>query len=121
MNAWPLRPLHRLPGPPYILLVDAGETCYPRPPDLRGDTAHRLEVPLGGDREPGLYYVNLQAGELAGYLYLLLYRQGDARRLLAVAEGGVEDLYSTHMSLILHDLKTNRGYREIGGRLATAG
>jgi hypothetical protein len=113
--------LHSLPGTHDVLLVDAGEARDPRPLDLRSNTAYRLEVPLGGDREPGLYYVNLQAGELAGYLYLLLYRQGDARRLLAVAEGGVEDLYSTHMSLFLHDLKTNRGYREIGGRLARAG
>ncbi len=68
------------------------------PFDLRGDAADGLEVPLGGDREPGLDYVHLQAGELAGYLYLLLYGQGDARRLLAVTEGGVEDLYSTHVS-----------------------
>src|SRR5215211_4432427 len=112
MNAWPLRPLHRLPGPPYILLVDAGETCDPRPPDLRGDAAHRLEIPLGGDREPGLYYVHLQAGELAGYLYLLFYGQGDAWGLLTVAEGGIEDLYSTHISLILSTSKSNCGSRE---------
>src|SRR5215208_4657799 len=46
----------------------------------------------------GPYYVHLQAGELAGYLYLLLHGQGDPWRLLAVAECGVEDLYSTHVS-----------------------
>ncbi len=121
VDARPLRPLHSLPGTHDVLLVDAGEACDPRPPHLRSDTAHRLEVSLGGDREPGLYYVYLQAGKLAGYLYLLFYRQGDAWRLLAVAEGGVEDLYSTHISLILPNLKTNWGSREIGGRLARAG
>src|SRR5829696_9284117 len=35
------------------------EACDPRPSDLRGDAAHRLEVPLRGDGEPGLYYVHL--------------------------------------------------------------
>src|SRR5215208_6563639 len=98
VDAWPLRPLHSLPGAHYVLLVGAGEACNPRPLDLRGDAANRLEISLGGDREPGLYYVHLQAGELAGYLYLLLYGQGDPWRLLAVAERGVEDLYSTHVS-----------------------
>src|SRR5215203_2260897 len=98
VDAWPLCPLHSLPGTHDVLLVDAGEACDPRSFDLRGDAAHRLEVSLGGDREPGLYYVHLQAGELAGYLYLLFHGQGDPWRLLAVAECGVEDLYSTHVS-----------------------
>ena len=76
------------------------------PLDLRGYAGDGLEVPLAGNGEARFDHVHFQAGELAGYLYFLLHRQGDAGRLLAVAEGGVEDLYSTHLSLILSTSKT---------------
>ena len=68
--------------------------------------------------KPGLDHVHLQAGELVGYLDLLLHGEGDAGRLLAVAEGGVEDLYSTHVSLILSTIENEVEVRllEVGGR-----
>jgi hypothetical protein len=85
VDARPLGPLHGLPSAHDILLVDAGEAGDPGPLDLRGDATDRLEVSLAGNGEARLYHVHLEAGELAGYLYLLLHGQGNARRLLAVA------------------------------------
>jgi hypothetical protein len=118
VDAWPPRPLHGLPGPDDVLLVDAGETGDPGSLDLGSDAGDGLEVSLTGNGKARLYNVNLQAGELAGYLYFLLHGQGDAWRLLAVAEGGVEDLYSTHVSLILSrsETKLELRLRVIGGR-----
>ena len=94
----PTRPLHGLPGALDVLLVDAGEPCDGRALHFCGDAGYGFEVALGGDREAGLDHVYLQASELFGYLQLLLDRERDARRLLAVPQCGVEDLYSTHVS-----------------------
>src|SRR5215210_6438223 len=114
VDAGPCGPLHGLPGPHDVLLVDAGEAGDPRPLDLRSDAGDRLEVPLAGYREARLYHVHPQAGELAGYLYFLLHRQGDTRRLLAVAEGSIEDLYSTHVSLILSYIENKLRLKVVG-------
>jgi hypothetical protein len=46
---------------------------------------------LGGGREPGLDDMDPDLGELPGYLFLLGEREGDARCLLAIPEGGVEN------------------------------
>ncbi len=56
-----------------------------------GDFAHRLEVAVGGDREAGLDDVDAHLVEQFGNLQLVLERHGGARRLLAVAQRGVED------------------------------
>ncbi len=101
VDAGPLRPLHRLPRALDVLLVDAGQPCDDWPFHLGGDAGDRLEVALARDREPGLDDVDLEPRELVGDLDLLLHGEGDAGRLLAVAKGGVEDLYSTHVSLVL--------------------
>ena len=61
------------------------------PCDLAGDRLHGLEVARRGDREAGLDDVDAQARELVRDLELLGRVQRDARRLLAVAQGGVED------------------------------
>ena len=57
----------------------------------RGDRLHRLEVALAGDREAGLDDVDPEARQLLGDLELLALVEGDARRLLAVAQRRVED------------------------------
>ena len=59
--------------------------------DLAGDRLHGLEVAGRGDREAGLDDVHAQPRELVGDLELLGRVQRDAGRLLAVAQGGVED------------------------------
>ena len=61
------------------------------PFDLPRDRLHGLEVAGRGDREAGLDHVHAEPRELVGDLELLLLVQRDARRLLAVAQGRVED------------------------------
>src|SRR5215213_7878240 len=70
------------------------EAADDRALDLTRDRPHGLEVAGRGDREAGLDDVHAQARELMGDLELLARVQRDARRLLAVAQGGVEDDYS---------------------------
>ena len=60
-------------------------------PRLLRDPADRLEVPGRGGREARLDHVHLEPGELARDLQLLRGGQPGAGRLLAVAQGGVED------------------------------
>jgi len=62
--------------------------------DLPCDRLHRLEVAGRRDREPGLDDVDPETRQLLGDLELLRDVEGDARRLLAVAQRGVEDQYS---------------------------
>src|SRR3954468_3225149 len=52
-----------------------------------------LEVARRRDREAGLDHVNAKPRELVRDLDLLLLVERDPRRLLAVAQRGVEDLY----------------------------
>ena len=80
--------------------VDVGEGRAGQAADdrARGPPAamacDRLEVALAGDREAGLDDVDAEAGELLGDLELLAHVERDARRLLAVAQRGVEDDHS---------------------------
>ena len=71
--------------------MNAGEAGDHRALDLAGDRLHGLEVAGRGDREAGLDDVHAQPRELVGDLELLGRVQRDARRLLAVSQGGVED------------------------------
>ena len=88
----PLGDADRLDGPLRVAVAAAGERGD-RDPALRllGDPADRLEVAGRGGREAGLDDVDLEPGELAGDLELLGGGQPGARRLLAVAQGRVED------------------------------
>ena len=91
VDARPLRVPHRFPA-----AVDVGEVRARQPADHRvprepGDLADRLEVALRGDREAGLDDVDPHLVEERRDLQLLLEGHGGARRLLAVAERGVEN------------------------------
>ena len=57
--------------------------------------------PSAGDREPGLDDVDAEARELLGDLELLADVERDAGRLLAVAQGRVEDLHRVHHGWLL--------------------
>ena len=92
MDAGPLGILDRTPGGVDVGLVGAGEAADHRALDLARDRLHGLEVAGRGDREPGLDHVDAEARELLGDLHLLLGVERDPRRLLAVAERGVEDV-----------------------------
>src|SRR5258706_9689370 len=56
-----------------------------------GDLADGFEVAVGGDREAGLDHIDAHLFQDLGELDLFLERHRGARRLLAVAHGGVED------------------------------
>jgi hypothetical protein len=71
------------------------------PLHLAGDRLHGLEVARRGDREARLDDVDAQPRELVGDLELLGGVERDPRRLLAVSQGGVEDLYAVHGTLLL--------------------
>ena len=95
-----LRVLDGLPCTIDVRRVRAGQAGDDRALDLAGDRLHRLEVAGRGDREAGLDDVDAQPRELVGDLELLGRVQRDARRLLAVAQRGVEDLYVVHVVVL---------------------
>src|SRR5262249_13541580 len=88
--------LDRPDGAVDVLLARAGERQHDRARDRLGDAAYRLEVTSGGRREARLDDVDAEMLELACDRELLLDVHGGARRLLAVAERGVEDPYPVH-------------------------
>src|SRR5262249_2277243 len=109
--------LDRVPGRVDVGLVGAGEPADDRPLHVVGDRLDSLEVTGRGDREAGLDHVDAEPGELLRDLDLLLRVEGDARRLLAVAQGRIEDVdpvlvrdrlgcttYVTHEYLLLLNL-----------------
>ena len=94
VDARALGVLDRVPGGVDVLLAGAGEAADHGALDLARDRLHGLEVAGRGDREAGLDHVHAEPRELVRDLELLLPVERDARRLLAVAQGRVEDLYS---------------------------
>ena len=85
---------HRLPRALDVGGIGARQAGDHGSMDLAGDRLHGLEVAGRGDREARLDDVDAQARELVGDLELLGRVERDARRLLAVAQRGVEDQYS---------------------------
>ena len=79
-----------------VLLAGARQPEDDRLRHRVGDPPHGLEVALRRGREAGLDDVDAELLELARDHQLLLDVHGRARRLLAVAQRGVEDLYSVH-------------------------
>ena len=59
--------------------------------DLLGDGDDSFEIAVGGDGETGLDDVDAHVVERFGNLQLFFQRHGGAGRLLAVAQGGVEN------------------------------
>src|SRR5205823_3205528 len=87
--------------------VDIGHVRPSQPGDDRTldgarDLLYRLEVAGRGNREPGLDHVHPKPSQLLGDLELFLRVQRDARRLLAVTQGRVEDQYSVWVSVWAH-------------------
>ena len=88
----PLGDLDRLDRPLRVAVLAARERRDGDPAaGLLGDPPDRLEVAGRGGREAGLDDVDLEPRQLAGDLELLGRGQAGAGRLLAVAQGGVED------------------------------
>ncbi|MNJ40067.1 hypothetical protein D3C77_349520 [compost metagenome] len=74
-----------------VLLVGARQGGEDRPLDLARHAADAFLVARRGGGEAGLDHVHAQVAQDMGHLQLGLGRHGEARRLFAVAQGGVED------------------------------
>ena len=70
-----------------------------------GDLVHRLEVAVRGDGEPRLDDVDAHFLEDLGDAQLLVQVHGGARRLLAVAERGIEDDDPVGILAVAHGTK----------------
>jgi hypothetical protein len=83
-----------VPGGVDVADVRAGQSRDHRAFDRAGDRLYGLEVTGRGDGKAGLDHVDPEPRQLLGDLQLLVRVEGDPRRLLAVAQGRVEDQYS---------------------------
>ena len=91
MDAAALGRLDRLAGAVDVLLPGAREAADDGVLGALGDLVDGREVALRRDRKAGLDDVDAHVVEQFGDFELLLVRHGGAGRLLAVAQGGVED------------------------------
>ena len=80
----------------HVLLGRAGEGCYTATFNFSGYGARRVQVAGRGDREARFENVNPQLLDLPGKLQLFLAIHRKAGRLLAVSQGGVENLQHVH-------------------------
>ncbi len=87
----PLGDLDRLDRPLRVAVATTGERRDRDALGLPGDPLDGLEVARRRRRESGLDDIDLEPDELTGDLELLGRGQAGARRLLAVAQGRVED------------------------------
>src|SRR5205814_8582177 len=94
VDARALRVADGVPGRLDVLLAGPRQPADDRALDFARDRLHGLEVAGRGDREAGLDDVRAQPRELVRDLDLLHAVERDAGRLLAVAQGRVEDSYS---------------------------
>jgi len=116
MNPGPLGVLNGLPGSSNVVLVAAREAADDGNvtvvvhgiSDLCRDHLDGLEVVLGGGGEAGLDDVDAEFGELARHVELLLGRHGGSRRLLAVAESGVENADIRRVRNVVGDVRWPR-------------
>ena len=91
MDAAAPRRLDRLAAAVDVLRPGARQAAHHGVLGALGDLVDGEEVAFRGDREAGLDDVDAQLVEELGDLELLLVGHGGAGRLLAVAQGGVED------------------------------
>ena len=104
MDAGPHCALHSFPGLINVAFVGPGKAgnngrradCTGfvdarRPAYSFGDALDGPEIAERGCRKSGLHDIDSQARQLAGDFKLFLLIEGGAGRLLAVAQGGVED------------------------------
>jgi hypothetical protein len=91
VDARRLAALQRLGGARDVAVVGARERADRRGADRLRDRLHRFEVAVRRRREAGLDDVDLEPLELAGDAELFVLGHRGAGRLLAVAQGRVED------------------------------
>ena len=91
MDPRPFRTAEGLPGAVDVGIVATGQAADDRATDRGGDLPDAGEVARRRDREAGFDDVDPELLERLGDLHLLGEVHARPRRLLAVAEGGVED------------------------------
>jgi hypothetical protein len=91
VNAGTLRYPQRLPGARNILTASPRQPRYDRTSNDFRDSLYRLEVPFRGDWEPRFDHVHAQPIKLMRQPQLFLLIHAASRRLLAIAESGIED------------------------------
>jgi hypothetical protein len=91
VDARPFGVPERFPGTIDIAAGRPGEPGDARILDELRDFAHGLEIAVGGDRKAGLDHVDAHLLEQQRDLDLLVEVHRCARRLLPVAQGGVEN------------------------------
>ena len=74
-----------------------------RSADFAGDEADGFGVALGGDGEAGLEDVDAEGGDLVGEAQFFAAVHGAAGRLLAVAQGGVEEEDAGFLRALVRD------------------
>ena len=89
------RVLHRLPALVDVLLPATAEGGDSGALHDGGDLLHRLEFALARGGEPRLYDVHTEGFQSLGDVQFFVDVHAAPRRLLAVAQRGVKDLYSS--------------------------
>ena len=84
----------RLGGAFHIERAAARQGRHLRPGKLAADGLHRFEIAFRGDGEAGFQDVHAEFHQFAGHAQLFRDGHAAARRLLAVAQRGVEDVYA---------------------------
>src|SRR3989454_7577975 len=82
--------LERLPRALDIRGASTREARNDRPANRSGDRLHSREITARGDGKPCLDHIHAQTVELVRQTQLFLHVHTAARRLLAIAQGGVE-------------------------------
>ena len=93
MNARLLGALDRFQSAVDIALLGARQADDARPANLLADPAHRFEIAVRRGGKAGFDHVDAEFLQLARDHDFLLHGHARARRLLAVAQRGIENLY----------------------------
>ncbi len=86
--------LNRFPRLVHVVGMGSGQRANHRSPDLSGNVADCLEIAGGTGGETGLDNIDPKLFQLFGDLHLFFDGHPNARRLLAIAEGGIQKLNS---------------------------
>jgi hypothetical protein len=93
--------LQALGGALHVQGAAAGQCGHLRPGELAADGIDGLEIAFAGDGEAGFQDVDSQLDQFPGHFQLFGHCHAATRRLFAVAQGGIENVYAVaHKSII---------------------
>ena len=94
VDARALGVLERLGGALHVQRAAARQRRHLRPGELAADRVDGFEIAFGGDGEAGFQDVHAEFHQLARHPQLFRNGHAAARRLFAVPQRGIEDVYS---------------------------